>query len=153
MSLDNKINYANVPTSESNIKASLSLEMGSVISNIGWTTDHAKLFNLDFSESGHTGFAGFKSDTTANWDDQPELIPEKGVLIIYTDYAQSESGEYIPGMKIGDGETMLSNLQFISQDMSEEIADILQDILNIKDDVSDIQDWIDTVKMDGGEVV
>lgn len=53
------------------------------------------------------------ADTTANWNAQPDLIGLAGHFYIYTDYSTS-GGDLIPGLKIGDGTTLLSALAFIS---------------------------------------
>lgn len=45
-----------------------------------------------------------KKDTLENWKKATNFIPKKEEIIIYTDY----------GMKIGDGETPVNDLPFIS---------------------------------------
>ena len=57
-------------------------------------------------------------DTKENWDSQLELIAEKGVVYIYSDYTfiEDESGNRteIAGIKIGDGTSYLIDMPFIS---------------------------------------
>lgn len=52
-------------------------------------------------------------NTTAEWEDQPALIGELGHIYVYTDY-QIINNKSVPGIKIGDGTTLLSALAFIS---------------------------------------
>ena len=52
------------------------------------------------------------SGTTAQWAAQPTLVSEKDVLYIYTDYITTETGDTIPGIKVGDGTTLVSDLPF-----------------------------------------
>ena len=60
-------------------------------------------------------------DTTANWNAQTDLIGEKGKLYIYSDYQTSESGDVIPGIKIGVGLSYLIDNPFIDELMIEHI--------------------------------
>lgn len=50
--------------------------------------------------------------TTAEWDAQQDLISEKGIVYIYTDYQTNSDGQNIPGFKIGDGLAYLIDLPF-----------------------------------------
>ena len=86
------------------------------------TTYHNELHNLDFEHSGHTGFAGIKIGTKQEWDRQPTYVPDRGVIIVYTD---GENGK--PAIKVGSGNNYLVDLAFVN----EGIADILNEhILN-----------------------
>ena len=49
--------------------------------------------------------------TTQEWNEQPELIGELEHIYVYTDYS-SINGVSYPGIKIGDGETLLADLPF-----------------------------------------
>ena len=49
--------------------------------------------------------------TTAEWEEFPELVGELEHIYIYTDYNTINNVDY-PGIKIGDGETLLANLPF-----------------------------------------
>ena len=75
------------------------------------TADHAKLKNLDYANSGHTGFAGILYGTTAYWNSQVTYRPPINMLIVYSDYKQyqDEHGNIItvPGFKISDGKIQL----------------------------------------------
>lgn len=55
-------------------------------------------------------------DTTANYDAQPDLISQEGALYLYSDYIDYEEDDgtriTIPGIRIGDGKTLLKDLQF-----------------------------------------
>lgn len=57
-------------------------------------------------------------DTTAGWNSQPDLIAEKSVIYIYSDYkyVQGEDGRSIPvaGIRIGDGTSYLIDMPFVS---------------------------------------
>ena len=49
--------------------------------------------------------------TTQEWNEQPELIGELEHIYVYTDYSAINGVAY-PGIKIGDGETLLADLPF-----------------------------------------
>lgn len=51
------------------------------------------------------------SDTTANWNANPQTISKKDCLYVYTDYTV-EGGVDIPAFKVGDGTTYLIDLPF-----------------------------------------
>lgn len=53
-----------------------------------------------------------KRDTCENWDHAIGFIPLNGEVIIYTDY-QDVDGQYVPGIKIGDGTTYVQDLPFL----------------------------------------
>lgn len=57
-------------------------------------------------------------DTKENWDTQRELIAEKGVVYIYSDYTyvKDQDGNDIPvaGVRIGDGTSYLIDMPFVS---------------------------------------
>ena len=52
------------------------------------------------------------SGMTDDWNAQPSLIGEKDVIYVYLDYMIDDLGDPIPGMKVGDGSTLLSQLPF-----------------------------------------
>lgn len=89
--------------------------------------DHSKLNNLDYSTSGHTGFAGIEFGTTAYWNSQTSYVPVKGMLVIYTDYSVDESGNNIPNFKIGDGNAYLIDKPFIGEDTREALIEHIND--------------------------
>lgn len=62
-----------------------------------------------------------KTDTTANWNKAANsFTPQKGEVCIYSDRFQitDKFGQpaYIPGIKIGDGNKFINNLEFITPD-------------------------------------
>lgn len=55
------------------------------------------------------------SHTTAEWESLgTTTVSESGVLYVYTDYKQDESGKNIPGFKMGDGNAYVADLPFSS---------------------------------------
>lgn len=52
-------------------------------------------------------------NTTEYWESISDFVPQAGMLIIYTDYSETDGGTAIPGMKVGDGETTIENLPFL----------------------------------------
>lgn len=73
------------------------------------------------------------SDTTANWDAQPELVGKKEHLYVYLDYASDGTVSY-PGFKVGDGDTLLSDLPFACAKWG-----------NIQGDISDQEDLLSLI--------
>lgn len=61
-------------------------------------------------------------NTTANWNAQTSLVSELKSIYIYSDY-KLVNGEYIPGIKIGDGDAYVVDLPFIDADLTQHIAD------------------------------
>ena len=51
--------------------------------------------------------------TTEYWNNQPQFVPTKGCLYIYSDHTVDRSGNAIPGIKIGDGITYLIDMPFV----------------------------------------
>lgn len=51
-----------------------------------------------------------KCDTTANWAKATNFVPKKGEIIVYSD----GGGTGVPKMKVGDGTTVVGNLEFIT---------------------------------------
>jgi len=59
-----------------------------------------------------------KYDTTANWNAQPSFVPNKGTIVVYTDYAEKEVDGHIvkiPGIKVGTGNAYLIDLPFVGE--------------------------------------
>ena len=54
-------------------------------------------------------------NTTEYWEEQTELVPEAGTVYIYSDYKQDENDNYVVGVKVGDGTTLLSELTFTDE--------------------------------------
>ena len=59
--------------------------------------------------------------TTAEWAEQTSLISEKDAFYIWTDYKEY-NGQYIPGMKIGDGLAYVIDLPFMDELLQAHIA-------------------------------
>lgn len=55
-------------------------------------------------------------DSTENWDAQEGLVSEKGAIYLYSDYLDYTDDDgnriTIPGIRVGDGKTLLRELQF-----------------------------------------
>ena len=59
-----------------------------------------------------------KNDTSENWAKAVNFIPLKGEIIIYNDTLQ---------FKIGDGKTLLSQLEFVDKEFTaEEISSLYE---------------------------
>lgn len=65
------------------------------------------------------------SDTTDNWELYPNTISEKNTIYIYTDYQINDDLTYVPGIKIGDGESTIVELPFIDDYINSRITNIL----------------------------
>ena len=55
--------------------------------------------------------------TTAEWDADPSIISEEGAMYIYTDYRLNDDNQYVPGIKIGDGNAHVVDLPFQDEDI------------------------------------
>lgn len=68
-----------------------------------------------------------KTDTTANWEKATNFIPKVGEVCIYSDRFQLDDGTYVPGIKVGDGTSYISELEFMGDEYitNEEIDEIL----------------------------
>ena len=71
-----------------------------------------------------------KRDMTANWNNARGFIPLAGEVIIYTDYKtirKEIDGEvknvYVPGIKVGDGQTYVQDLPFIDTELRDRIME------------------------------
>ena len=60
-----------------------------------------------------------KYDTEANWNRATTFVPKKGELIIYSDRSS---------FKVGDGETLLSNLKFFDKKLEDLIHELVEDV-------------------------
>lgn len=70
----------------------------------------------------------FKRDSRLNWNRAIGMVPLDGEVIIYTDYKQIQKeidgqlkNVYIPGVKIGDGQTYVQDLPFVDEELREMI--------------------------------
>ena len=59
-------------------------------------------------------------NTTAGWNSNPQYLPKKGEICIYTDYMtiQDDMGRDVtyPGIKIGDGNSYLIDMPFVGDE-------------------------------------
>lgn len=67
-------------------------------------------------------------DTKANWDKQTTLVSEQKTVYIYSDAYQDSQGNDIPGVKIGDGNAYVVDLQFAGKLYDEHLADTVKHI-------------------------
>ena len=79
------------------------------------------LIDLPFSTDYVTSSDSIKAATTAEWNENPTLVSEEGVLYIYTDRSTTSGGYAIPGFKVGDGTTYLIDLPFSDADFTNHI--------------------------------
>lgn len=70
----------------------------------------------------------FKRDITQHWNEARGFIPLAGEVIVYNDYKTirkeidgEEQNIYVPGVKIGDGQTYVQDLPFIDAELRETI--------------------------------
>lgn len=75
----------------------------------------------------HQGKVWVEYNTTARWDSQPELISERSTIYVYSD-ARTVLNQSAPRVKIGDGQSLLKNLQFIDEDINTAIRNLSQRI-------------------------
>ena len=72
--------------------------------------------NGNQTTDGHTLY----SKTTAEWNAETDLVPNQDDVYVYTDYKRVDASDgtytYTPGYKVGDGETKLADLEFLSED-------------------------------------
>lgn len=54
--------------------------------------------------------------TTEHWNSQRNLVTEKGMVYVYSDYSKTSDGKSIAGIKIGDGTSYLIDMPFASVD-------------------------------------
>lgn len=75
----------------------------------------------------------YYSKKKADWDADRDMVSQKDVLYIYSDYKLIEQDGkqiYMPGIKIGDGTSYLIDLPFANQNKNSEIEDLLLDHIN-----------------------
>ena len=71
-----------------------------------------------------------KRDTTLHWNQARGFIPLAGEVIIYIDYKtirKEVDGEmknvFVPGVKIGDGQTYVQDLPFVDTELRDKIME------------------------------
>ena len=70
----------------------------------------------------------YESKTVEEWNNDKDLISQKGTLYIYTNYKvikdQENNEIFLPGIKLGDGKAYLIDLPFLNTDtFNEQILD------------------------------
>lgn len=108
---------------------------GGAVSKSGGSCDYDKLYNHPFFNGeeiiGEKTSEDYKiviSKTTAEWAALTSLISVKNAVYVYTDYkAIGTSGDYQPGIKIGDGMAYVVDLPFVT---TEDARITAEDIAN-----------------------
>lgn len=86
--------------------------------------------------------------TTAYWNAQSSLIAESGHIYAYTDYTTVE-GNDSPGIKVGDGVTILSELPFVSGDTTVLDAHIANTVIHVT--AAEKESWDNKVDPEEGK--
>lgn len=90
-------------------------------------------------ESG--GYARAMINTTEYWEQKPTYVPNKGIIVIYSDYATTTlDGETVnvPGMKIGDGSAYLVDLPFVGDNVRSILEEHIHNtIIHVTQDEKD----------------
>lgn len=73
--------------------------------------------------NGADGHNNVQYDTTAGWNAQLTLVAAANTLYVYTDHILTETGYYLPGFKIGDGNAYLIDIPFADSPIDEHMAD------------------------------
>ena len=79
------------------------------------------LIDLPFTDASSLSRGYVQTATESEWDSQPTLVSEAGVMYIYKDHSTTSSGEEVPAFKIGDGTTYLIDLPFNDDLLTEHI--------------------------------
>lgn len=66
---------------------------------------------------GGSGDCNLITKTTQEWAEMPTYIPGKKTIIVYSDAYHDGSGNPVPRVKIGDGQTVVGSLPFAGNDM------------------------------------
>lgn len=67
-------------------------------------------------------------NTTAYWDSHPSIESIAGAIYIYSDYKKDGSNNDIPGIKVGDGNAYVADLQFIDYRFDQHLLDTVKHI-------------------------
>lgn len=71
------------------------------------------------------------TDTTAGWSSRLTYVPARGDIIIYTDKSVISSDgtqQYVPGVKIGDGNAYCVDLPFVGDDIASDLLAHISDV-------------------------
>lgn len=66
--------------------------------------------------------------TTAEWAELETYVPVFGEIDIYTDHGETDDDQVVPGIKVGDGETLVADLPFVGDDVRDGILALLGDL-------------------------
>ena len=110
------------------------------------------LIDLPFISNDPSG-TSVVSNTTAEWNANPLYMSEPNVIYVYTDYATSNDGVLIPGLKVGDGMAYVVDLPFIygsSKDFQKHISNLG---IHVADDDRELWDnkWSGYIDNDDSE--
>lgn len=99
------------------------------------------------SGGGSSDSAKVYSKTKEEWNSQRDLISEKNVFYVYTNYKTTDEGKNIPGLKIGDGLAYIIDLPFTAVG-EQDLTQVFQHIRNAAIHVSaeDRQTWNSAVE-------
>lgn len=89
-----------------------------------------KEISISLERGGSSGFAKAVMDTTENWNNDLLYIPEKGLIVVYSDKGTIiRDGQTInvAGIKIGDGNSYLVDLPFIGDEWATIMEDHIRD--------------------------
>ncbi len=80
--------------------------------------------------------------STAEWEAASDYVPESAAIIVYSDFEElkGENGERkaIPGIKIGDGKTVVGDLPFAAASVAAEVLAMTEtEVLNVLSDGDD----------------
>ena len=96
---------------------------------IGLNRDKKEV-SIRLERGGASGYAKAVMDVTENWDSNPLYIPEKGLIVVYSDKGTIiRDGQTINvcGIKIGDGNSYLIDLPFVGDEWAAIMEDHIQD--------------------------
>lgn len=89
-----------------------------------------KEVSIRLERGGGSGYAKAVVDTTENWNNDLQFIPEKGLIVVYSDkktIIRDGQTVNIPGIKIGDGSSYLIDLPFVGDEWATIMEDHIRD--------------------------
>ena len=98
----------------------------------------ARQFTKKYVDEHGGGADKIQYDSTAGWNAKPNLVAERGVVYIYSDYRTVTEGgvtKNVPGFKIGDGESLLIDLPFATD---AEVESIEEEVTEMQTTVEEI---------------
>lgn len=88
--------------------------------------DHEIIVEVLQSKRG-TGAARAIVKTTAEWEAMADYIPAKGAILCYSDFTTDEAGKAVPGIKIGDGSTVIGELPFAAAGFAANVLTLTEE--------------------------